>query len=186
MRGIAIFALLAVCAAVSLALAQEPPAEGSGNLPPVEVREGLVVNFAHRFYFPAGAWTLANGEADFLELNNAHREGVTMRVLVAESQATLEDAVKALREQASAEANLHVLSEQARRLGGREAADLLVVRNPIQSAPPVVLRTVCFVREGRRFYFRLEAPADVYEKASRDFEDALAGLKFEFRFPWKK
>jgi hypothetical protein len=158
----------------------------ASSLPPVEVREGLVVNFGHRFYFPAGEWTLTTGEADFEQLTHTRQAGAVLRVLVSESSGTLEGAVKGLREQTAGDGSLHVLFEEPRRIAGREAADLLILRDAAAGAPAVLIRTICFVRDGHRYYFRLESPAPVYERAALDFELTVAGLKFESRFPWSK
>ena len=154
--------------------------------PPVEVREGFVVNFVHRYYFPVGRWKLTGTpEEDFQELQHASLPGVILRVLVSPGSARpLDGEMKALRAKAAEDPHVHILMESRE----RQAGVLLAVREGKGSEPLAVLRTICFNRGKDKYYLRLEAPADSYEKASRDFDAVFEDLKFEFRFklPWKK
>jgi hypothetical protein len=175
-------------AAVLIAAAFAAPAAAA--TPPVAVRDGYLVNFTHRYYMPlASDWKLGKAdeaEADYQSLAHAKLAGTVMQILVAtDSRGGLDETVAALREKAGEEPRTRVLRESKVRVGVREAREVFTLREPAAAGDPVVLvRTVVFLKGQEKYYVRLEAPASSFEKASADFDEALAGLKFEFKiFP---
>jgi hypothetical protein len=158
--------------------------------PPIEVREGNLVNFVHRYYFPIGSWRLTGEpEADFQEMRHTYFEGAVLRVLVSTGNSdSLDDTARALREQGGEDARFHVLSETTMRVGVKEALDMVAIREGTPTEPLTVLRTLCFNRGGDKYYVRLEAPATTFEQASNALEVLVRDFKFEVRvrMPWKK
>ena len=167
-----------------------PAGGASRQAPVVEEREGFLVNFVHRYYFPVAAWRMAGPqEADLQQLEHASLPGVLAKVLVSPgSTVPVEEAISALREKAAEDGRTHVLQESRVKVGMKEAGDLVVVREAAGQEPLTIIRTVCFNRGESKFYVRLEAPASCYEEASRDFDRIISGFKFEMRLkmPWSK
>jgi hypothetical protein len=183
--------LLASSIAGSAGVPSAPDEGQTGGEETVEVREGYLVNFAHRYYLPLGeSWTLGeNPEPDFQLLLHADRPRVVVKVLVSpDNSMSMKETVAALRDRAKEDPRVHVLQQSRRRIGLRSSADMLAVREGSADEPLTIVRTVTFSRSGNRYYLRMESPVKAYEAASEEFDAIVDGFKFEsrLRFPWQR
>ncbi len=154
---------------------------------PLAVKEGYLVNFVRRWYLPLGGkWTAPpGGDADLQSLPHASLRGVTMNILCVPGGGTgfdLAATMNALRETAKEERGTSVLAESRKHIGWKEAGELLTLREGRGPGTETrLVRTIAFAKGADKYYVRLDTPPAAFEEASRDFDAAVSGLKFEFK-----
>jgi hypothetical protein len=170
------------------ASAASPASPAGAGSTAVAIREGFLVNFAHRYYLPIeGVWELEpSAEADYQSLHLAALPAVTLQLLVSPGNVLpLGETIAALREHAAEDGRTHVIEESRLRVAGRDAGELLAVRTGKNPGDPLVIaRTITFSKDDDKYYLRLEAPAGSIEQATEAFDRTVAKLKFEVRLRW--